>query len=147
MFYGNYPQELMVQLNDIVYLPYTRGRRDDDKIGLVVRTDPIAVLLYEEPNIHNYLIDEHRYEYYLISRVDSAHVHSEPTYFTYQTPLHEIKNILWRRHRVENYERVGLDHLRGHREERIERIEGDVGPSIGGDNPQGMEKNNINIKF
>ena len=60
----------MVQLNDIVYLPYTRGRRDD-KIGLVVRTDSIAVLLYEEPNIHNYLIDEHRYEYYLISRVDS----------------------------------------------------------------------------
>lgn len=145
MFYGNYPEELMVQLNDIVYLPYTRGRRDDDKIGLVVRTDPIAVLLYEEPNIHNYIIDEHRYEYYLISRVNSAHVYSIPNYFTYQTPLHEIKNILWR-HRVENYDRVGLDHLRGHREERLERIEGDVGPSIGG-NPQEMENNNINIIF
>ncbi len=144
MYYGNYPEELMVQLNDIVYLPYMRGRQDDDKIGLVVRTDPIAVLLYEEPNIQNYIIDEHRYNFFLISRVDSANVYSIPNYFTYQTPLHEIKNILWRRHRVENYERVGLDHLRGHREERIE---GDVGPSIGGDNPQGMEKNNINIKF
>lgn len=146
MYYGNFPEELMVQLNDIVYLPYMRGRQDDDKIGLVVRTDPIAVLLYDEPNIHNYLTDEHRYHYYLISRVDSANVYSEPTYFTYETPLHEIKNILWR-HRVDNYDRVGLDRLTGHREERLERIEGDVGPSIGGDNPQGMEKNNINIKF
>lgn len=146
MFYGNYPQELMVQLNDIVYLPYTRGRRDDDKIGLVVRTDPIAVLLYEEPNIHTYLVDDHRYEYYLISRVDSAHVYSEPNYFTYrQTPLDEIKDILWT-HRVENYDRVGLDQLTGHQEERLERIEGDVGPSIGG-NPQEMQNNNINIIF
>ena len=84
MFYENYPQELMAQLNDIVYLPYTRGRRDDDKIGLVVRTDPIAVLLYEEPNIHNYLIDEHRYEY-LISRVDSAHVHSDELFYISNT--------------------------------------------------------------
>lgn len=147
MFYGNYPEELMVQLNDIVYLPYTRGTRRDDIIGLVVRTDPIAILSYEEPNIHNYYIEEHRYEYYLISRVDSAHVYSRPNYYTYrQTPLDEIKDILWR-HRVDNYDRVGLDQLTGHQEERIVRPEGDVPEDIGGDNPQGMEKNNINIKF
>ena len=144
MFCGNYPEELMVQLNDIVYLPYTRGTRSDDKIGLVVRTDPIAVLIYEEPNIHNYLIDDHRYEYYLISRVDSVHVYSRPNYYTYrQTPLDEIKDILWT-HRVDNYDDVGLDHLRGHREER--RAEGD-GPRVVVGNPQGIKKNNMNIKF
>ena len=149
MYYANYPEEHMVQLNDIVYLPYMRGSRDDDKIGLVVRTDPIAVLIYEEPLIHNYFIDEHRYDYFLISRgaLFPTVNHSTPNYFTYQTPLDEIKNRLWR-HRVNNDDDVGLDHLRGHREDRRRevRAEGD-GPRIVAGNPQGIKKNNINIKF
>ena len=155
MYYANYSYYYpnhTVQLNDIIFLPYMRWGLDDDIIGLVVRTDPIAILIYEEPEITlSYQLREPRYEYFLISREGylSFINYSIPNYMSYRdTPLNVIKERLWK-HRVNHEDIVGLNLAVVPDQQEEDSWSSDSASSVATEEngPRGVLINKIKIKF